>query len=339
MLSLAKIANELGVSKGTVSLVLNGKAKEGRISEKQETRIKNYCRAVHYMPNIHARRLNSKFVHNVGILLNQYTGIGLENPFDDYNTAQIVGGIALAADRADYRFSIQIYTPGTSERKVFDWFRDREIDGLIYYGFKMPEFWVRVFLEEHRHVVGIGIAGIPGIASVNINNLELAREQARRLIAGGRRKFLYFKGTEISYPGEERFRGFKAALDEAGIFFPDTNILGAKFSEEAAFQTVMQLESRQLDLTDAIICANDYMAIGVLRALKSRTISVPDRIAVAGADNIALGPHLIPALSTYDNLPAEQGRKAFELLLQTLNDAAPENTTIPSRLIWRDSAG
>lgn len=337
MLSLAKIAKELGVSTGTVSLVLNGKARQGRISREQEDRIKTYCRAVNYLPNIHARRLNSKFVHNIGILLDQYTGISEENPFEDYNTAQIVGGIAVAADHSDYRFSVQIYYPNTNERKVFDWFRNREIDGLVYYGVKMPEFWIRVFLEEKRKVVGIGIPPIEGIGSVNINNFELAQEQVKSLIAKGIRHFLYFRGTRVSYPGEERFRGFKAALDEAGIFFPDIDILQAEFREETAYDTVLQLDRDRLGQTDAIICANDYMAIGVIRALKELNFAIPGRIAVAGGDNISLAPHQVPSLSTYDNLPMELGKKAFGHLLKMLNGTAPENIVVPSRPVWRES--
>lgn len=335
--SLSKIAEDLGVSKGTVSLVLNGKAKKGRISEELEERIKKYCKAVNYMPNIHARRLNSKFVHNVGILLDQYTGIGAGNPFDDYNTAQVVGGIAVAANNSDYRFSIQIYYPGTDERKVFDWFRNREIDGLIYYGLKMPEFWVKVFREENRKVVGIGTAPIEGIGSVNVNNFELAREQALELIHKGCRNFMYFKGTDTSYPGAERFKGFKAALDENGIFFPDSSIIHAEYREDLALEAINNINNQRLSNVDAITCANDYMAIGVVRALQARGIAVPGQIAVAGADNISLAQHLIPSLSTYDNKPAEQGGAAFQQLLLMLNNSEPEDTVITSQLIWRNS--
>lgn len=339
MLSLSKIASELGVSKGTVSLVLNGKARESRISETQEKRIKNYCKAVNYTPNIHAQRLNSRLVNNIGILLDQYTGIGEKNPFDDYNTAQVVGGVAVAADASGYRFTVQMYYPGADEKKVFDWFRNKEIDGLIYYGLKMPELWVRVFLKEKRKVVGVSTAPIDGIGSVCINHFEMARLQAQALIERGRKKFLYVKGTVGSYAGAERFRGFKTAVDDAGIFFPDRDIFIADFQEEAAFNTVMNLEKERLHETDAIVCANDYMAFGVIRALQARQIDIPRQIAVAGADNVIRGQYSAPSLSTYDNVPAEQGKTAFYNLLKMLNHSQPEHAVLPSRLVWRDSTG
>ena len=95
--SLATIAAELGVSKSAVSFVLNGTARKRRISPELEKRIREFCARVNYLPNIHAQRMNSVQVKNIGILLNENSAPFENNPFKDYNVANIVGGIADAA--------------------------------------------------------------------------------------------------------------------------------------------------------------------------------------------------------------------------------------------------
>ena len=133
--SLNKIAKELGLSKATVSLVLSGKARKNRISEEVEKRVKAFCAEVNYVPNIH-------------------------------------GGIVLAAENIGCRVSVQLYTDDMDESRVFDWLRNHEIDGLIYYGLDMPEEWKKTFLEEGRHVVGIGTEPDENILGVNTDNFE-----------------------------------------------------------------------------------------------------------------------------------------------------------------------
>ena len=81
--SLAKIAEELGVSKSTVSFVLNGKARQARISAEMEKQIKDFCREVNYVPNIHAQRINRRLAGNIGFLVKQSLILDADNPFAD----------------------------------------------------------------------------------------------------------------------------------------------------------------------------------------------------------------------------------------------------------------
>ena len=96
--SLNKIANELGLSKTTVSLVLNGKTEQARISAGVEKTVKDFCKKVNYVPNIHAQRINSHLAKTVGFLVNQGVRIGNDNPFHDQNISAIMGGMVLAAE-------------------------------------------------------------------------------------------------------------------------------------------------------------------------------------------------------------------------------------------------
>lgn len=327
MISLGTIAKDLGISKGAVSQILSGKARQARISEELEARVKRYSEAMNYKPNIHARRLNSRLVGNVGVLIGHCTGINDENPFSDCVTAKIVGGISVAADKAKYRFSMQLCRPDSDDGKIFNWFRDKEIDGLLYYGFNLPEHWIRVFKEESRLVVGIGIAPVPGIGSVNTDNWKLSNSQCRHLLERGRRRFLYFGGKEQSNVATERFKGFKAALDDAGVLFRDADFIRADFNEDTARSRMLEKLSTG-EFPDAVVCANDYMSIGVMMALEERGIKMPEQVAITGADNIPLAAHMAPSLTTFDNQPSKQGELAFSLLMEMLNGKPARDITL-----------
>jgi DNA-binding LacI/PurR family transcriptional regulator len=337
--SLAKISRELGVSKASVSLALNGKARQGGLSLDLEQRILEFCRQVNYRPNIHAQRLNRRLVDNIGVLIEE-TGIDDElTPFADYNISHVIGGIAAAADAAGYRFSVQLYKRGMDEERIFEWFDTREIDGLIYYGFDMPDSWRSAFRKQNHHVVGVSINPDQDLPCVNVDNFQAAQHLATHLIAQGRRHFLYLAGNPSSYPGQERLRGFRNTLQTYQIPFADEFCFQADYSFAKAQAIIRRRMQPGQAPVDAIVCANDNMALGAISALQELDINVPEQVAVTGADNIKLGRFFTPPLTTFDYRPYDQGRAAFKLLQQIIQgEANPPNITLDAPAYLRDSA-
>ena len=325
------------MSKAAISLVLNGKARQHGISEQLEQRILEFCREINYRPNIHAQRMNRRRVNNIGILLQERVHPEESTPLGDYNVSHIIGGVALAADQAGCRFMVQIFRQGMDESRVFDWFENREIDGLIYYGFGMPGHWLERFKNEKRKVVGVSIDPAHGVPCVNVDNFGGSLAVAEHLIWQGRRKMLYLSGNPESYPGQERLRGFRAAMERHGLGGCGEcenanydaglaeNIVRRRFAAGVAF--------------DAVVCGNDDMAVGALNALRSLNIAVPGLVAVAGADNTRVGRFVTPALTSFDYRTEEQGRAAFELLRRIINEPSPqvENIILDTELIVRAS--
>ena len=172
--SLARVAAELGTSKTAVSFVVNGIAREKGISAALERRIQDFCKATGFRTNIHAQRMNSQYFKNVGVFIDRDSSKDEPSPFSEYNISKVIGGIAAAADSAGYRFSLQLYSTGMDNKKVFEWFKNKEIDGLIYYGFEMPSLWRQTFSENDFKVVGISIDPAFGIPCVNIDNYGFA---------------------------------------------------------------------------------------------------------------------------------------------------------------------
>ena len=332
-LSLDKIAKELGVSKSTVSFALSGQAREKRISEEVENRVKEFCASVNYVPNIHAQRVNRNHSGNIGFLVKQDIVVDFNNPFDDNNINRILGGMVSASEKLGYRVSIQLYTEDMAESRVYNWLRNHEIDGLVYYGLDMPEKWKKTFDEECRHIVGIGIEPEGNILSVNIDNFEMSAKLTKYLIDSGRRKFMYLSGIDNTFVSDERKRGFLSTLKENGIEFDEEIIINAKFSELIAERMVKE---RYKD-ADALVCANDGMAIGALRALKSLNIDVPDKVAVAGGDNIFISRYFVPSLTTFDNMQNELGVTAAKTLIKMIEGKKAKSVVLNSDIVIRES--
>ena len=335
--SLSTIAAELGVSKSAVSFVLSGKAHNQRISRELEKKILDFCAKVNYRPNIHAQRMNSDQVKNIGILLNENISVCRNSPFQDLNVASIVGGIADAADAAGYRFSCQIHTPKIQENAVFDWFRNKEIAGLIYYGTPMPACWIETFRRENFKAVGISIDPADGVPCVNVDNYGASYELTRHLIRRGHRRFLYVSGIESSYPGRERLRGFLDALKSHKMSLPPDHILGAKFDRQQAAAVIRSLWIHGKLDADAIVCANDSMAIGVIQTLHEAGISIPEQIAVVGADNTDMCEIISPSLTSFDYQTFEMGKAAFALLKDLISGLEPRNVVLKTTLSIRHS--
>ena len=180
--SLAKISQELGVSKTTVSLTLSGKARQVGISEEQEKRILKFCRKVDYRPNIHAQRLNSRLAKNIGILLERV---------EDGATAQLLGGLVDDADQAGFRTTIKVFRPDQSESIIFDWLLTHEVDGVIYYGLELPAASLERIISENWPVIGIGVSPRLGIPVVNANNFTAGHTITENLIRHGFSLLLY----------------------------------------------------------------------------------------------------------------------------------------------------
>lgn len=336
--SLAKIANELNISKTTVSFVLNGKGDEKRVSREMQENILNFCREVNYTVNIHAKRMNSKRSNTIGILLYPGKERNLPNPLSDENTANILGGIMNAAQKCNYRFLVDVVAPESSADKIAATFKSKEIDGLIYYGFNMPDAWLKKFKKEKYNIVGIGIDPALGIPSVNIDNYNASFKLTERLLQKGYKSFRYLHGTGRSYQGNERYKGFKAALKKTGIEYKDNANDYAHFRMEFAEEwTKKELKNKSLK-ERVIFCENDNMAIGILKELKKNGIKIPEDKAVAGADNTSLAQYA--GLTTYRSLTIDQGSKAFELLFDIIKGTKKEkrNVILKTELLMRDTA-
>lgn len=334
--SLTKISAELGVAPCTVSLVLNGRANELHIKKTTIEKIQRFCNRIGYQPNIHTHRMQSRIVHN--ILFYSTTLTAMDGQFADSNLFNILGGILHAAEAEQVTVSVRSGDVEKATDGIFRSFRSREIDGMIHYGMEIPPEWMEVFQRENRHVVGISVKGSENVASVNINNREISRRMViEYLLKRGRKTFLYLGGTVPSFPGKERYAGFREALAEFGIDFPDSGFIRCNFQESEAFAAIEKLLESGQPLPDAVVCANDPMAIGAVQALSKHGISVPGQVAVCGGDGIQIGRYMSPRIAGFGYQARAMGATAFDILWRKINGEKVKDKIIETDLLEGDS--
>lgn len=172
---------------------------------------------------------------------------------------------------------------------------------------------------------------------VTVDQEAAAMAVVRHLVAGGRRRLLHLAGPARLPTAESRRKGFERAVREAGV---EGRVVRGRFSMEFGLQAARRaLVGGAPWRPDAVFCASDVIALGVLRACRDLGVRVPEDVAVAGFDDIALASMVTPGLTTVRQSPYHLGALACRLLLDRLagDGAAPRVELLPWQLVVRES--
>jgi DNA-binding LacI/PurR family transcriptional regulator len=179
----------------------------------------------------------------------------------------------------------------------------------------------------------------PTIPSVDSDNETIGYLGAASIAAAGRKSIALFVGKLDYLLNERRIAGFQRYLSERGgdiqgRVFPNTS------SIELAYKQTLELtDASSPFVPDSIFVSGDERALGVYRALAERGLSIPKDVAVLGIDNIALGRHYFPPISTIDTRVKEQAEAMVDLVIGMLegDEKKPERIVLPPTLVQRGS--
>lgn len=187
--------------------------------------------------------------------------------------------------------------------------------------------------------------GVPldGCPSVQVDNAGGAEEIVRHLIeVHGLRHIAYVRGPRGSIEAAARLSAYENVLQAADIDVDPRYVVDGDFtipSGVAAVRTLLDERGVRLALLDAIVAANDRMALGILQELSRRGIEVPDQVAVVGFDDIPSARLAQPPLTTVEQPVEELGRRGAEMLLESLGGRPASMRPLPTRLVLRRSCG
>lgn len=335
----AEVARKAGVSRTTVSFVLNGVLNRG-ISEATRARVLAVADELGYRPNIAARTLAGGASATVGLVMPQATHL-----YDDAFLAHLVGSINEACHRAGLKMLIESTDGEGREPGGFvDLVRSRRIDGLIV---------VNLRRSEHDHLRQIAAAGIPLVVlgsgrdgtgdfhTLGTDNHRGAMLAVNHLLDLGHRCIAHvgFAPSEFhSVSGRES--GWHDALVARGITPERSWVAHADISAESGWRATRELLARGVPFT-ALFVGNDTVAFGALRALREAGRRVPDDVAVVGYDVLPLAPFAEPPLTTVRTDPIRHGREAMEMLLALMAGQGGEvaHREIGAALVVRASSG
>lgn len=341
--TLKDVAAVAGVSYRTVSNVVNG---HKYISDSTRTKVEAAIRELGYRPQLVGRQLRR----------GRSNLLTLSVPFVSHPYfAQLAHAVVTEAETFGYDVVID-ETRGLLERelRVAAGFRTILTDGILF----SPLSIDLARFEAERGETPLVLLGerfrSAKIDSVVVDNVASTRDVTTCLIERGRRRLAFLGavrvGTIGAAPADLRLRGFRQALEANGID-PDSarTIEVSKwdqqhpdgdYSREEGYERTKDLIADLGDV-DGLVCANDLLAIGALRAFREAGVAVPDRVAVAGWDNTAEAAYAAPSLTTVAPDLHEIARLAITAMLRRLDDpaAAPRADVASYSLVVRESSG
>ncbi len=331
-ITIADIAKKAQVSAMTVSRVLSGK---GAVAKSTEARVRMVIKELDYHPNLLARSLSSNRSMNIGVTIPIMEQVLMDN----YIT-QVLSGITDVAQQADYRITLIPFDPyGKGSDEFVKWAHSKILDGLIL---------IKTIIDDPR-IDALAESGFPfillnhklrrnNVNFVDSRNVTGARMAVDYLYHKGHRQIAFVAGNLEESNARDRLQGFKEAMQKNRLELKEEWIIPGWFDQQAAY-----IESQQLFESgvhpSAIFCADDYMAIGVIRRVRELGLHIPQDVAVLGFDDIELAAYLNPALTTIRQPLPEMGRQSAIILLELIEgkQKAPVQKFLEVELVERET--
>lgn len=320
MAGIKEVAKKAGVSISTVSNVLNNKSNVGKETREKVLRI---CTELSYKPNSFSRMLKTGKSNT--ILFN----------FSDFDRSfylRIINGVSDYAN--DNNYDLIICTDKSCEKYM----HETITAGSIVLDRRMKdEVLNRVAGEDYPVIVLDRVLDNPYIKSVIVNNYDPMYEMVQGLIHRGYRKFGFIGGHEETADHKERYGAFLDALDANKIAFQHKNYFTGNYREKSGYN-VAKIMMLSKDFPDCLVCANDNMAIGAMKAFRENGIRIPQDIAVTGFDNCDLAEAM--ELTTVSIPNYERGYIAAKYLIEHIRgEKNAEVFKIDAKIIYRGSVG
>ncbi len=326
------VAAEAGVSRGTVSRVLNG---EPYVSETARQAIEAAIAKVGYVRNTAARNLARQASGAIALIVHEPNSVFVDDP----NIGNILLGTNGALSAADYQLvTLVIETERDSER-VSGYLGGGFVDGAIIVSAREGDPISRAIADLRLPAVMIGRPdNQPRLPWVGIDNRGAAREIAERLATTGRRRIGMIAAGLDRDSGRDRLAGFQDALGDAF----DASLVSRQpfYTFDAGVAGMTELLEREPEL-DGVFAASDAVAAGAIDVLRARGRRVPDDVGVVGFDDSAWALRCQPLLSTVRQPAALLGARAAELVLAQIafGETGDEGgVMLETEVVWRASA-
>lgn len=320
--TIADVAREAGVSKTTVSRVINTK---GEVDGSTAARVREVIAQLGYVPSSGAVGLARGSSRTVGMLVPSLTWPWM---------GEVLQGVVDTVEAADYGLLLFTCNRGVESVERFtSQVSARAFDGLVVVE---PENTMDHLTALHRGGLPIVLiddrGNHPEFPSVVTTNYEGGASAARHLRAAGRTRPMVITGPQDFGCVRDRLEGFVSVL-------PTDLVVRGDFTELCGRQAVEQLLASGVEF-DSVFAHNDITAAGVLRALRAAGRTVPGDIAVVGFDDIPMAEHTEPPLTTVRQPTRQMGETAARMLLSHLGGTAVPDAPVvlPTELVVRHSA-
>ncbi|WP_309135526.1 LacI family DNA-binding transcriptional regulator [Cellulomonas sp.] len=323
--AMSDVAALAGVSHQTVSRVLND---HPSVRPETRSRVLEAIATLGYRRNLAARALVTRRTGSIGVVT---PGSALFGP-----TSTLVALEQAARDSGRYVSVATLRSFGPDEVvPAVEHFLAQGVDGIVVVAPRTDTVAALGSVQAPVPVVVVSSApDLVGAGAVAVDQEAGARAATEHLLASGRRTVVHVAGPDEWFDARDRLRGWRAALDAAGVPVPpplpagwsaaDGDVIGRRLVEEG--------------VPDAVFAANDQLALGLLHAFRRAGVRVPDDVAVVGFDDEPGSAFAAPPLTTVRQGFEELGAHAVRVLVDALGGAEPTRELIAPELVVRESA-
>lgn len=326
--TIKDVALAAGVSRGTVSRVING----GRwVSPEAQKAVQQAIRSTGYRANRAARSLVTGRASSVAFLLTEPQ----TRLFADPTYSLLLRGSAEALAQRGMTLVLLVAGTRTERENVAAYVGDGHVDGVMLISSHEDDTLLGALVDQGIPTVacGIPLGYADRVASVSVDEVGGARAMVGHLWGTGRRRVATIAGPLDTPGGRFRLEGYR--LEMGGDLDEDLVAYG-DYSAASGSAAMEELLRRAPDL-DAVFAASDLMAAGAMATLRKHGRRVPDDVAVGGFDDSGLAETLDPPLTTmhqpFDRISAEM----VSILLDLLAGAHQKSVTMPANLVVRRS--
>ncbi|MDR0388760.1 MAG: LacI family transcriptional regulator [Spirochaetaceae bacterium] len=329
MPTIVDVARVAGVSKSTVSRAFTA---PHAVSFHTLKRITRAAKSVNYTPNAIARAMITKKTGNIGFIIYNLQAPAIVNPF----YGPILESVVEIMAREGY--GIFISSDSGLKNNPGELMLSKQVDGVILAS-RTNAAIVSSFTGRGIPVVLLNYrfnrAGVYSVLSDDAGGIMNA---VRYLFDAGHRHIGFIEGRFTRFIFRRRRQGFIDAMKASGLSIKPEFCAVVAPAIEDAFDSVYAMLGRE-KRPSVLLCTNDVVAVGAVKAALRRGLRVPEDISVVGYDNSELCTACQPALTSIDTNTRELGRKAVEYLLKQIEGKKPESTTatVETRLVERES--
>ncbi len=331
--TLEEVASRAGVSRATVSRVVNGSP---RVSGDIRKAVEAAVHELGYVPNRAARSLVTRRSGSIGVIVAEPTGRLFTDPF----FPRLLRGISASLSARDLQLVLLMPSSPSETHRTADYLAAGHVDGALLVSLHDDDPLPAAMAAAHLPMVVSPRPRRPmSVSYVDVDNRGGAHTAVAHLVESGRRVIATVAGPADMAPGVDRLSGYRDALTDAGLPTDPSLVAIADFTQEGGTAAMERLLADRPDI-DAVFAASDLMAAGVLSVLAAAGRRVPEDVAVVGFDDSPVAMTTRPNLTSVRQPIEEMGHEMARLLIDAVEggDRVPRRVILATELIERASS-
>ncbi|GGM28810.1 LacI family transcriptional regulator [Paraliobacillus quinghaiensis] len=332
-LTISDIAKLAGVSKATVSKVINN---YHGVNEKTKKKVIDIINDTGYSPTFSAKSLATKKSNLIGVIYAGKIDVDFTHPFFNKVISTFKREVGLLG------YDILMFANEQFKQddgSYLDRCRHFSVDGCLIIAGDEIEGTIDELVKSEIPCVGIDIElNGPNSCYVTTDNEKLSAKIVEHFHKNNFRNIAYIGGGKDSFVSTSRKKGFIKMMNHYSLPLVEHWIESGDFFDKSGYQAMNRILD-QKPYPQAVFAISDYMALGAIKAINERGLKVPEDIAIAGCDEIDASRYSSPNLTTMSQDKEKIGKLSAKMLQDLINECEVEPYFVDSKLIARKSCG